>query len=192
MNENSTPSKTIKPFATAITIVFLAVIWLKAAGRGWLGPDNNLLIWYGEANGPGTSQHFLDPYSFTHFLHGLVFFWFIVLILKNLDFYWRFTLAVAFESIWEIVENSPTIIERYREATIALGYNGDSIINSLSDILMCSIGFYTAAKIGGKKSLLLFILVELLLLVWIRDNLTLNVIMLIYPVEAIKTWQGLI
>ncbi len=192
MNENSTPAKTIKPFTTAITIVFLAVIWLKAAGRCWLGPDNNLLIWYGEANGPGTSQHFLDPYSFTHFLHGLVFFWFIVLILKNLDFYWRFTLAVAFESIWEIVENSPTIIERYREATIALGYNGDSIINSLSDILMCSIGFYTAAKIGGKKSLLLFILVELLLLVWIRDNLTLNVIMLIYPVEAIKTWQGLI
>ncbi len=191
MSEEPITVKPFKPFAVTIFTVTATVIWLKAYGRGWLGPDNSLLFWYGEANGPGTSQHFLDPYSFTHFLHGVAFFWFIILIGRKLHNSWQFVLAVAFESIWEIVENSPTVIERYREATIALGYNGDSIINSLSDILMCSLGFCFAKAIGWEKSLLLFIAVELMLLFWIRDNLTLNVIMLIYPVEAIKTWQGL-
>lgn len=191
---NEEPMKVIpfKPIAVAVLTVVATIIWLKTYGRGWLGPDNHLLLWYGEANGPGTSQHFLDPYSFTHFLHGVAFFWFIRLIGRKLHYSWQFTLAVTFESIWEIVENSPTVIERYRQATIALGYNGDSIINSLSDILMCSLGFWAARAIGWKKSLVLFVSVELILLFWIRDNLTLNVIMLIHPIEAIKNWQGLV
>ena len=167
----------------------MVVVYLVWAGRSWLAPDGTLLFWYGGANGPGTSQHFLDPYSFTHFLHGVVFCWLIMLVGKKLSLLWQLACAIAFESGWEMLENSEAIIRRYREATIALGYNGDSIINSLSDILVCSFGFIVARKLGFKKSLLLFVTVELFLLFWIRDNLIINVIMLIWPVEAIKAWQ---
>ncbi len=182
-------SRSLKPHAAIAALLAVVVVYLKFAGRGWLAPDNRLLIWYGEANGPGTSQHLLDPYSFTHFLHGVAFCWLIMLAGKKLSHLWQLACAVALESGWEILENSEFIIRRYREATIALGYNGDSIINSLSDIFVCSLGFIVAKKLGFKKSLALFVVVELFLLFWIRDNLIMNVIMLIYPVEAIKAWQ---
>lgn len=177
---------------TGLTIVVLiasVVLYLEYVGRSWLPPDGRLVFWYGDANGPGTSQHLLDPYSYTHFLHGVVFCWLITLAGKKLPSFWQLACVVALESTWEMLENSPMIINRYREATIALGYKGDSIVNSLSDIVVCSIGFLVAKKLGFKKSLLLFIIIEIFLLFWIRDNLTLNVIMLINPISAIKAWQ---
>lgn len=182
-------NKLLQPQIAIAALLIAVVAYLEWAGRSWLAPDNSLLVWYGEANGPATSQHLLDPYSFTHFLHGFAFCWLIMLVGKRLSHLWQLTFAIALEAGWEMLENSEAIIRRYREATIALGYNGDSIINSLSDILVCSIGFIVAKKLGFKKSLLLFVLVELFLLIWIRDSLTINVIMLICPVEAIKVWQ---
>ena len=91
--------------------------------------------------------------------------------------------------MWEIAENSRFIIQRYREATIGLGYEGDSIINSIADIVCCGIGFMLARRLGWRRSAILFVVTELILLVWVRDNLTLNVLMLLHPVEAIKSWQ---
>ncbi len=191
LNMTSTKKITTPVLLIAILPLFTA-LWLKYSGRNWLAPDGSLHLWYGLANGSGTSQHLLDPYSFTHFLHGFVFCWLIMLAGKSLPYLWQLTLAIAAESAWEIAENSETIINRYREATIALGYFGDSIINSMSDILVCALGFVVAARLGFKKSLAVFFIIELLLLLWVRDNLTLNIIMLIKPVAAIKLWQSAI
>lgn len=167
------------------------IVYLRISGRSWISPEGNLLLWYSDANGPGTSQHLLDPYSFTHFLHGVVFCGLIAWFARNLTRQWQLTIAVALESIWEIVENSEMVIRRYRETTMALGYFGDSIVNSLSDIFVCALGFLAAAKLGFKKSLLLFFAVEIFLIFWIKDSLTINVIMLLYPIQAIKNWQTL-
>jgi len=102
---------------------------------------------------------------------------------------WLLVLAVALESLWEIIENSRYVIDRYREATVSLGYEGDSILNSMADVLFCAGGFLLARWLGFRRSLLVFAATEIVLLFWIRDNLTLNIIMLIWPVEAIKNWQ---
>ena len=98
-------------------------------------------------------------------------------------------MALALESVWEIIENTNTVIERYRVATASLGYQGDSIVNSLGDIFCCAIGFLIARKLGWRRSILVFIAVEALLLVWIRDSLLLEIIMLVHPINAIKAWQ---
>ena len=99
-------------------------------------------------------------------------------------------LAVSIEAVWEVVENSQFVIERYREETIALGYQGDTIVNSLADILLCGIGFELARRLGFRRTLALFVVTEVALAVWIRDNLSLNVVMLVYPIEAVKEWQA--
>ncbi|MDN5278314.1 MAG: hypothetical protein PWR01_2279 [Clostridiales bacterium] len=178
-----------KVFVIVLSLLVSTVMVLKISGRNWLAPSQTLKIWYGEANGAETSQHLLDPYSFTHFLHGVVICWFLLLIARNIKTQWGLVCAIALESIWEVVENSEAVIQHYREATFALGYYGDSIINSLSDIVLCSTGFLVASKIGFKKSLALFVLVEIFLILWIKDSLVINIIMLIYPVQSIKTWQ---
>ncbi len=103
---------------------------------------------------------------------------------------WRFFFAVALESLWEVVENSRYVIQRYRETTAALGYEGDSIVNSLGDVAACAFGFLLARRLGFARSVALFIVIELLLLVWIRDSLVLNIIMLIFPLNSIKEWQA--
>ncbi|MFZ5951904.1 MAG: DUF2585 family protein [Candidatus Rifleibacteriota bacterium] len=179
----------IRPFISVLFLLILTVLVLKISGRSWFAIDGSIFFWYGESNGSGTSQHFLDPYSFTHFLHGVIFFWLIHFSAARISFSWKFVLAVGMESLWEIVENSPVVINRYRAVTIALGYFGDSILNSMSDILVCSIGFIVASKLDLRKSLILVALVETFLLIWIKDSLLINIIMLIYPIEAIKAWQ---
>ena len=172
-----------------ILIIISTVIVLRISGRSWLAPDGSLQLWYGEANGPQTSQHLLDPYSLTHFLHGFIFCWLIMYFKPGLGLIWGLLCTVAFESAWEITENSQAVIDHYRQATFALGYYGDSIINSLSDILICSAGFLTTRKMPLKASLILFLLIEIILLLWIRDSLMVNIIMLVYPLEALKNWQ---
>lgn len=98
-------------------------------------------------------------------------------------------MAIAIESAWELIENTNTVIERYREATAALGYQGDTVVNSLGDILCCGIGFMIARQLGWRRSIMVFVATELFLLIWIRDSLLLEVIMLVHPVNAIKLWQ---
>lgn len=146
-------------------------------------------IWAGDIWSAHNSQHVFDPYSFTHILHGVLFWCMLSWLWPRMPLAWRLTITVFLEALWEMSENSQFIIQRYREATISLGYNGDSIINSLADIVCCCIGFALAQYLGWRRSLILFFVMELILLLWIRDNLTLNILMLTHPIEAIKTWQ---
>jgi hypothetical protein len=135
------------------------------------------------------SQHFLDPYSFTHILHGFLFFWLIVWLLPRLNTNWQLVLAVAIESLWEVFENTNFIIDRYRSQTAALGYTGDTVVNSFGDIVCCLIGFLIASRLGVRRSIIVFALLEVVLIVWIRDSLLLEILMLVAPVDAIKALQ---
>jgi len=171
-----------------IIFVLAAFIELKM-GRSYLGPDGKFGWWEGDIWSSEQSQRFADPYSFTHIIHGLLFYLILWLAARKMPVRYRFLIAVIIEAVWEIMENSPLIIDRYRAVTISLGYVGDSVINSLSDILMMIIGFLLAARWKVWMSVALVILIELILLLLMKDNLTLNIVMLVYPIEAIKSWQ---
>lgn len=172
-------------------LVFLIImtVYLNAQGRLWFSASGDVLLWVGDAFSNENSQQLFDPYSFSHFLHGVIFFFILKYAFRNFSLESRFVASVMMEGCWEMLENSAIIINRYRDATAALGYNGDTIYNSYGDLLSCSIGFIVARYVGLKWSILLFIAIELICLFWIKDNLTLNVIMLIYPIEGIKDWQ---
>jgi hypothetical protein len=161
-------------------------LWM---GRLPLGPDGRFGLWEGDIWSSENSQRVADAYSFSHIGHGILFFGLLWLVAHNLPVRFRFLIALMIETSWEILENSPIIISRYREATIALGYAGDSILNSVSDLIMMSLGFFFASRVRPWVSAALFVAMEVGCLMWVRDNLTLNVIMLIHPFEAIKQWQ---
>jgi hypothetical protein len=178
-----------KPIAAVLAVFFTAGIVLIAMEQPIWCKEGDLSPWSWDIWTTHNSQHLVDPYAFTHVLHGILEFWLIGVVFYFLPLGWRFTLAILIESIWEVAENSPPIIERYRTATLSLDYFGDSVANSLADIVACALGFWIAFKIGFVRSLLLFLATEAILIAWIRDSLILNVIMLIYPIEAIKAWQ---
>ncbi len=140
--------------------------------------------------GPTQSQMLADWYSFSHVVHGLIFYALLWLIARRMPVEWRLLLAMLVEASWEIVENTPMVIDRYRTATAALGYAGDSVVNSLSDIAMMAIGFLAARKLPLWGAILLFIALELIPLVVIRDNLFLNIWMLLAPNDALRSWQS--
>ncbi len=158
-------------------------------GHAWWCRAGDLWPWSWNIWSTHNSQHLIDPYSFTHILHGILEFWLIGLIFLRVPIAWRMLIAVTIEGSWEIAENSSYVINRYREATISLNYFGDSIINSLSDVSCCAIGFVIGYKLRFWKSLALFLTTELVLVAWIRDSLLINIVMLIYPIDAIKHWQ---
>jgi hypothetical protein len=170
-------------------VVGITVIWLRSQGRRWWCRIGDLSPWSGGIHSPHTSQHVADPYSFTHFLHGLLFYALFRYLAGRLRWDTRFVLAIALECLWEVVENSGMVIDRYRRATIALGYEGDGVINSLGDVASCGLGFLVAGRLPVRWSIALFLAVEVALLITYRDNLLLNVIMLVYPFEAVKSWQ---
>ncbi|MEO8043098.1 MAG: DUF2585 family protein [Acidobacteriota bacterium] len=174
----------------AVTIVVLtAIITLDLIGRVWWCEAGDYTPWSWVVNSRHNSQHLIDPYSFTHILHGILEFWLIGLVFRKIPIAWRFVIAIFIESSWEVVENTNYIINRYREATISFDYFGDSIPNSVSDIVCCGLGFAIAYKLGKWWSLAVFVVMEIVLLFWIRDGLLLNILMLIWPVEAVKAWQ---
>ena len=175
-------------FGVIIIFVLTAFVELSM-GRLYLGPDGKFGWWEGDIWSSEQSQRFADPYSFTHIIHGLLFYCILWLAARKMPVRYRFLIAVIIEAVWEIMENSPLIIDRYRAVTISLGYVGDSVINSLSDILMMIIGFLLAARWKVWMSVALVIFIELILLLLMKDNLTLNIVMLVYPIEAIKSWQ---
>lgn len=146
-------------------------------------------LWTGDVNGNQNSQQIADPYTLSHVLHGFAFYGALTLVPLPLSIGAMAVGATVLESGWEILENSPLIIERYRSATFANEYSGDSVLNSICDIIACLIGFYIAYKLPWKWTLAIAVASELLMLYLIRDNLTLNIVMLIYPIEAIKHWQ---
>jgi hypothetical protein len=179
----------IWPGLAVAVILAGAVYQLRSQGRLWSCACGYFLLWTGDIWSSDNSQHLLDPYSFTHVLHGFLFWWLLAWILPRLSIIWRLTLAVSIEALWEVIENSNFVIQRYREATLALGYQGDTIINSLADVLLCALGFLIARWLGLRRSLLVFVAIEILLLIWIRDSLILNILMLIYPIGGIREWQ---
>lgn len=171
-------------------MIFIATAFLlRLEGRLWICSCGQVWLWSGQVCSSNNSQHFLDPYSFTHVLHGFLFFWLIWWLLPRLNPSWQLVLAIAVEALWEIFENTNFIIDRYRTATAALGYQGDTVVNSLGDILCCVLGFVIARRLGFRRSLIAFAVLEVVLIVWIRDSLLLEILMLIAPVRAIKALQ---
>lgn len=176
--------------AAMFVLVCVSVVVLKAVeGHVWWCSVGDLSPWSSDIWTAHNSQHLLDPYSFTHVLHGVLEFWLISLVFRRVPLAWRLFMSVAIACTWEVAENSSFIIERYRAETISLSYFGDSVINSIADILCCAGGFLLARWMGFWKSLILFLATEAMLVFWIRDSLIINIIMLIWPIEAIKHWQ---
>jgi len=170
--------------------VFVQVTALRFAAQPWHCSCQSWSVWAGNVVSSHNSQHLLDPYSLTHVLHGIALAGLLWLLPRSVGAPWRFALAAALEAAWELLENSPLVINRYRTATISLDYYGDSVVNSVGDLLACLGGFLLAERLGFKRSVILFAITELVLLAWIRDCLTLNILMLTTPVEAIRIWQG--
>ena len=136
------------------------------------------------------SQHIIDAYSFTHVLHGMTEFFILGLLFPRVPLAWRLFTTIGIEGCWEMVENTDYVINRYREVTISLNYYGDSIMNSMSDIVCCGLGFLLARWLRFWKSAAVFVLVEVALVLTIHDSLTINVIQLIYPTKTLRTWQN--
>ena len=161
-----------------------------AVGRLPLGPDGKFGWWDGDIWSSENSQRVADAYSFSHIIHGMLFYGLLWWVARRLPVKARFLIAVALEVGWELLENSPLIINRYRAGTIASGYVGDSILNSVSDVGMMALGFLVARFSRVWVVLALIVAMELGCLWWVRDNLTLNILMLVRPVPAVKAWQS--
>jgi hypothetical protein len=175
----------------ALAIVGIMATVLLLMGRNPICPCGTVRFWVGEVNGPENSQQLADWYVPSHIIHGFLFYlagW--LLLGKRTEPGVRLILATCIEAVWEVVENSPMVIDRYREATIALGYTGDSVINSISDVGWMMLGFGLARRLPVWGTVALALVFELFTLVMIRDNLTLNVIMLLAPNDAIRAWQA--
>lgn len=170
----------------AALVAILAI--MLAMGRPPICTCGTVELW-GEV-GHKQSQMLSDWYSPSHIIHGFLFYALLAWLWRSAPVDRRFAIALALEAAWEIAENTPMVIDRYREATIALGYSGDSILNSLSDLLMMTIGFWAARRLPVWTSIVIVLALELAPLMAIRDNLTLNVIMLLAPNDAILDWQA--
>jgi hypothetical protein len=167
----------------------MALVALRLQGQPWWCRCGRPFLCSGNVWSEHNSQHLFDPYSFTHIIHGLLLFAVLRPLSSRLGLDARLVLAIALECLWEIAENSETIIQRYRHATLALGYTGDSLMNSLGDIACCGVGFLLAARFPVRWSVALFLTIEVGLLVIYRDCFLLNTLMLVWPIQAIKTWQ---
>ena len=174
----------------ALGLVAVAAAILLAMGRPPICTCGTVKLWVGTVHGPDNSQHLADWYSPSHLIHGFLFYGLGWLLLPGKSRAWALPLAVLIEGSWELLENSPIIIDRYRAATAAAGYSGDSILNSMCDIGFMMLGFAIARRIPWWATVALALFFELLALAVIRDNLTLNVLMLVHPVDAIRMWQA--
>jgi Protein of unknown function (DUF2585) len=186
-----------KPLQTAFAcaaIMAAAAVVLFTMGRIPICACGSVKLWHGAVNSAENSQHLLDWYTPSHIIHGFLFFGLFALLRRTTG--WRISFAAALllslviEGIWEIAENTPAVIERYRSATVSLGYNGDSIINSMADMLAMIAGFFLAARLPVAVSVALVVGAELFVGLLIRDNFILNVIMLVWPMDWIKAWQA--
>ena len=183
------------PARLRTTAAALLIILATGAILLWMGQPpictcGTVELWVGSADSPKTSQMLADWYSLSHIVHGFLFYAFLWVVVRGWPAERRVLAALLIEAAWEIIENTPMVIDRYREATIAIGYAGDSVVNSLSDITMMALGFAAAARLPLWASLAAVLLLEIAALAAIRDNLTLNIWMLLAPNESIREWQA--
>lgn len=180
----------------ALALALVAGAILLAMGREPICKCGDVKLWHGVVQSSQNSQHIADWYSFSHVIHGLLFYFFAHVLWRRWKLFggrpaaWALPIAVAFEAFWELLENSPMIIDRYRAVTVSFDYYGDSVLNSLSDIGFMALGFWLASRLPVWASVALALAFELFTLAMIRDNLTLNIVMLVWPLEAIRTWQA--
>ncbi|MGV3554469.1 MAG: DUF2585 family protein [Croceibacterium sp.] len=180
----------------SLALAIVAGLILLGMGRNPICECGTVKLWHGVVQSAENSQHLTDWYAPSHFTHGLIMYFFAWLLWRKWALFggkpsrWALPIAVAVEAAWEIMENTPMVIDRYRAVTVSWGYSGDSVVNSLGDIGWMIAGFLAASRIPAWFSVALALFLELLTLWTIRDNLTLNVVMLFWPVEAIRQWQG--
>jgi hypothetical protein len=177
----------VRPLGAALLVLLVAAAILWLMGRPPLHSSGAIELW---GSGSKQSQMLVDWYSASHLVHGFLFYGLLHLVARRRKWEQKLLAATLIEAAWELVENSPVIIDRYREATIALGYTGDTILNSVSDITMMAIGFLVARRVPVWASAMIVLVLELVPLAIIRDNLTLNVWMLLAPTDAVREWQA--
>ncbi|MEA2624387.1 MAG: hypothetical protein QOD06_432 [Candidatus Binatota bacterium] len=178
--------------SVVLAIVTLAAVLELAMGRTPVYQHGPVRLWSGNVHSDQNSQQIADPYTLTHVSHGVALYALTRLALGPSRWWLRATVTVAIESAWEVLENTDLVIERYRAQTISLDYYGDSVLNSVCDVLACLIGFGLAARLPTRVTIIGVVVVEAVLAFWIHDNLTLNVLMLIRPVDAVRRWQQVV
>ncbi|EYD77362.1 hypothetical protein Rumeso_01069 [Rubellimicrobium mesophilum DSM 19309] len=183
-------SRDARPWILSLVVVALSAAWLLLDGRQAWPSSGHVQLWYDDPWGPEGSQHLLDWYSPSHVIHGLLFFGVLWLVARRLALGWRFLIAVVVECAWELTENSDAVIERYRNATVSKDYLGDSVLNSVMDVGCMAVGFWLARRLPVWASVLLALAFEAFTTWMIRDGLALNVLMLLWPVEAVRAWQA--
>jgi hypothetical protein len=177
------------------TLVVAGIILLSAAYLLWIGREpickcGYVKLWHGQVVSSENSQHISDWYTPSHIIHGFLFFGTLWLVARRLSFGWRLAIATLVECAWEIVENSDAVIERYRTVTISLDYFGDSILNTVCDVLAMVLGFWLASKLPVWVTVALILLFESVTMWLIRDGLVLNVLMLVWPLDSVAAWQA--
>jgi hypothetical protein len=180
---------------TAAALLALQAAVLHGFGQPWIAASGRILLWVGDPLSPETSQQLTDWYSFSHLIHGMIFFWLLRWLAPAWPWPARLLAAMGIEIAWEITENSPAVIQHYRQQALAVGYVGDSILNSLSDTAMMSCGFWLASRVRASYMAAMAVALEIFTAVMIRDNLSLNVINLVAPsgwapIRAIHDWQA--
>jgi hypothetical protein len=192
MQNRSIPRLRLLPaIAAAVVITAIAAGILLWMGRVPFCSCGTIKLWHSGSNDAETSQHLTDWYTYSHVLHGVIFYWVLWAVFRGrLSVAARLVIAMLLEAGWEIFENTAFVIERYRTQTISRTYTGDSVINSVGDMLAALIGFLIAARLPAWLTVALLIATEITMLVLLRDNLILNIIMLVYPLDAIRQWQA--